>query len=310
MEIIENIVKGNSGNKKAALFSALKFIAKKYDDIKIFNIPSRSWKKEIRQRGLINFFKSLLSLEDSIDQLELFEIKKTSIISPFMDELIEKFNFYNNQLTDDNIQVVCIDDFKKYKLLENFKHDNVFLYIRSSDIHSYLNYPSAISTVGSRETPEKYSEWIKSILSKPTKSEFVVVSGLANGADLISHREAIKLNKKIVVFTGYPINYIPPKHKMDVFNYAINNGAVISSIAPWETFVPGLLQHRNKEMAWMSSVCFVLYINGKSGTNGHIKEMISLNKKIFMPKDVYDSNIEFMQENIDIFQNLEKVKVY
>ena len=277
-------------NKTAIEYLALRAWAKKND------ISTRMFLKEIRVKNSVKLFVKSKIDEFFGIQSDIFGDKVNKNKLTDLDFWITK---YQDIFKEKNIIAILIEDFHKYDLLNGFGNESVVLYARGKqeNIENILktNIKNSFGIVGSRNTPDIYSKWIRERM--PNKE--LVISGLANGADLIGHRVAIEENKKIVVFPGFNIDWQPPKKKMDVFNEALENGAVFSSIPPLSVFSPGMLQKRNGEMARLSSAGYVLFVKGRSGTYGYIREMIKSKKDIYLPKNIYRDSLDFMKTELN-----------
>lgn len=290
----------NKQNKNTIKYLAFRDWSKAND------FSTRSLLKEIREIGSLEQFLDIKFNDLFESKIDLFGEKKPKHNVHELDKYILKYNII---FKEKEIFSIPIEDFPKYKLFENMGVESVVMYLRGQEnnIKSILSFDvdQSFGVVGSRKTPEIYSKWLKERM--PNKK--IAVSGLANGADLIGHREAIKNNKKIVVFPGFNIDWMPPKKKMDVFSEALSNGFVASSIPPLAHFSPGMLQKRNGEMARLTSEGYVLYINGSSGTYGYIKNMVKEGKKVFLPKNIYKDNIQFARNELASDKNYSLLEV-
>lgn len=235
-----------------------------------------------------------------------------SSISKFLDEI--------NNL---NCLVIPKFEFKNYQLLKEINQTKThFLFVAGKAINLLqFDTKDSVAVVGSRNVREEMIDWFDK--NFPTNSK-VVVSGLANGSDINGHRVAMKHNKPIIVFPGYPISQKPSSHKMDVWNYALDNGLIISSELPFSH--DGFFSHtaalllRNDQMAEVTSKSFVLDFKNDSGTHWHLVAA-SIRNKIVMPKIVYEENSSYLMlsdgferyfknnKKTSRFQLLEKIEV-
>ncbi|MCK5867308.1 MAG: DNA-processing protein DprA, partial [Mycoplasmataceae bacterium] len=213
----------NINNKIAIKYLALRDWAKKN------GISTRTFLKEIRLLNSVKLFLDNKIIEFFGDKHDIFGSKISKYKIEDLEFLMKRYSVVFDTYL---ITAIPIEDYGKYSLLKNFGSKSILIYIRGKqeNIMKILNnnIDQSFAIVGSRKTPEIYSKWIEERM--PDKN--VVISGLANGADLIGHRVAIKSKKLIVVFPGFNIDWNPPVNKMDVFNEAVNNGLVISSIPP------------------------------------------------------------------------------
>ena len=256
--------------------------------------PNAKWSDltiEFKNNSIFDI--ALKKIEDKVlnNNIDLFNQKT---ISKEKLEII-KTNFYivYKKIENYGIQAVVYDQFKRIPAFKDIK-DVFFFFIKGNKSILENNKDKFVSVVGSRKTPIKYNNWIEKNI--PNK---IIISGLAYGADLMAHKWAIKNKLNIIVFPGIDI-YKKPKdiEKLNIYNYAIKNGLLISSIFPGsKSFDKSIFLKRNKWMSQMSSESYAIYFKEKSGTLGHILESAKNNLPIFMPKDVLEENRKFLENN-------------
>jgi len=267
-------------------------------------------KHNIKWNSLIKHFNTSSSLKEVITKCEesnpqLFQV------SLFDEKLLawkddEKINELLTKWKDDGIFAISCFDFRKFKLLKGIKNSHFFFIKGKLDLLSASN--KAIAVVGSRKTPKKYISWIKENVPK----DKIIVSGLAYGADTFAHLNAIDNNQEIIVFPGVDIYELKPKdiEKRKIINYALTNGLIISDRFPGsKVFDKSIFLKRNKWMAQISIDTYAPYFKGQSGTLGQLRETAILNKKIYIPKDVYDTNINFLRERNNFEMIIVNMKV-
>ena len=93
----------------------------------------------------------------------------------------------------------------------------------------FLYHPFRLSVIGTRK-PSEYGtkiteELITEILNK---KDVVIVSGLAQGIDSISHRTALKLKKKTIAVLANGIDTFYLKKEKELYNQIKENGLIIS----------------------------------------------------------------------------------
>lgn len=228
-----------------------------------------------------------------------------------------------NELEKLHCIVIPEFEFKNYQLLKNINRQKThFLFVKGK-LLELLNFDVkySIAVVGSRNVRDEMIHWFDKNIPSEAR---VVVSGLANGSDINGHRVAMEHKKPIIVFPGYPINQNPSKAKMDVWNYAIENGLIISSEVPFknESFFnhTSALLLRNDQMAEVTSQSFVLDFKNDSGTHWHLVAA-SIRNKIVMSKIVFEDNSFYLKQSHEFdryfkynkstsrFQLLDKIKV-
>lgn len=247
---------------------------------------------------LTKIMKKNSSFEQGIKEIESLVLNiDYNIFSKGIDTDIEEFEkqikIIEQTIRERKINVITHDQFALFKSFKNIKNSLFFFY--RGDVNILNDDPSDfVSIVGSRKTPDKYINWIEKVV--PYKN---IVSGLANGADVMGHQWAIKNNLKIVVFPGTDIYNLPKKGPKNLIcQYALHNGLILSDIFPGsKSFDKSIFLKRNRWMAQLSNESYLMYFDGISGTLGQALEMAKLEKSIFMPKDVLARNKNFLEEH-------------
>lgn len=257
----------NTHKKNGGKFNELTIEFKKH---KSFDVAIQSIKNKI---GL-----NRTSLFDTVNELELIEKESLKVI-----DMLEK----------EGIGVITYDQFHEFEALKEVKGSYFFFYKGEISILKETK-KDFVAVVGSRKTPKTYEKYFDKI-----PKDKIIVSGLANGADLMAHEWAIDNKKQIVVFPGVDI-YNKPKTgmKRTIFEYAENNGILLSEVFPGsKTFDKSMFLKRNKWMAQMTDSTYALYFKGMSGTLGELTEAIKTNSNVYIPKDVLEMNKTFFEEH-------------
>lgn len=195
--------------------------------------------------------------------------------------------------TSNGIRSIVYSDFNNFPSLSNV--DAIWLFYKGDINIIKKDISNFVSVVGSRKTPLIYNKWIEHIV--PCNK--IIVSGLADGADLLGHQYAMKNNKEIVIF---PVLDLLNPHinsaKRTVYEYGIKKGVVFSEIFPGTKIASKLdFLKRNKWMAQMSSETYLVYFEGISGSLGQAIEAATRNQKIYIPKEVWIENTSFIRSH-------------
>lgn len=266
-----------------------------------------SWKEFMKVFEISEHFE--LTLDNEIEKqegpLSLFDITTEVEATPITKRAVN----IEESLAKDGIKSIIKDDFKNFKALKDVKGANWFFY--KGDIELLRNPKEEfVSVIGSRKTDDHWREWIRDFLPK----DKIVISGLATGADVLGHKTAIEYKQKIVVFPGIDIlglKYPSQPLKQEIINYALfGNGLLISDVFPGsKNFDNSLFLRRNRWMAQMSNETYVVYFNGVSGTLGQMVETLKLDRKIYLPKKVWELNQEFLDHHKSFANWREKIEV-
>lgn len=137
-----------------------------------------------------------------------------------------------------------------------------------------------ISVVGSRELTaygRQMTEMTASILSQ----KYVLVSGLARGADACAAETALQCGGKTIAVIGSGLGTHYPIENEDLYHRIAEEGLILSEY-PWNA--PVQKHHfpwRNRIIAALGEALIVTQARSKSGT------MITVNEAVALSKDVY-----------------------
>lgn len=246
-------------------------------------------------REFLSYFEDGKFIE-SLKKLISDEFNKVSLFEGDNSEFTEE-GFYSDaeiledKWNEDGIRSIVSDDFNQFPSLKRVKGANFFFY--KGDINVLNNNISDfVSVVGSRSTPASSKHWILNNVPK----DKIIISGLADGADVFGHEVAIGNMQKIVIFPAISIYKFKAKtEKMKIFDYAKTNGIILTDVVPGSSgFSETNFLKRNKWMAQMVDATYVVYFKGISGTLGQVLEVVRNGGKVIMPKQVLDDNLEFL----------------
>lgn len=262
-------------------------------------------KKNIKWNSLIKIINESSSFASGVEDIKSSYFSQIDIFGNSSHNIDESVDAYISKLQSMNISVISKDDFPKYKSLKRIKGSHWFFIKGDTSLldHEINDF---VSVVGSRTTPDTYEKWLDDI-----NTNKIIISGLANGADLIGHKWAIKHRLPIVVFPGKDITRPPKKgDKKSVWDYAVNNGIIISDILPGtDAFDKSMFLKRNKWMAQMSIISYILYFKGQSGTLGQALESAKIGNEICMPKNIFMDNINFLESYSNFKPIINSIKV-
>ena len=189
-------------------------------------------------------------------------------------EEIEEINVDNCITIVDDIYPNC---------LKELKYPPFVLYYKG-DIN-LISSNNMISVVGSR-MPCDYA--INATISLVNNNQDkIVVSGLAKGIDSVAHKTAYKT----IGVLGCGIEYIYPYENKELFKRIEKEGLIISEypfkVKPYSYHFP----FRNRIIAALSNVVYVMQSSEKSGTVTTINEALELQKEIrVLPFSIYEQD--------------------
>lgn len=153
---------------------------------------------------------------------------------------------------------------------------------------SLLKQPM-ITIVGSRQLSE-YGIRLTRIAADQLKKHFVLVSGLARGADALVHSCALEGGRTIgVIGSGLAVTY--PKENRDLYDAMAENHLILSEY-PFHTGIRK--EHfpwRNRILAALGQALIVTEAKYRSGT------MLTVNEALALSREIYTFPHPFESEN-------------
>lgn len=229
-------------------------------------------------------------------------------------ELSQQVNEFNKLVID----LLNTDPFlkknKRSKIF--FKYDkNNFTNLLPKSIMPFFMYAKGnislldndrerISIIGTRKPSENSIKITQHFTRKFTSEGYIIVSGLAEGIDSASHRTALEYGGETIAILPTNFNKIYPKKNERLAKEIAEKGLLLTSIGPKENTYKTSFLERNKYVANISDLLFVVETNLKSGTMNTIRNANESGKKILFidqkDKEINDRIIKFGGEMIDI----------
>lgn len=144
-----------------------------------------------------------------------------------------------------------------------------------------------ITIVGSRDLNE-YGKQLTTYTSKVLSKKYVIVSGLAKGADALAHHASIDNQGKTigVIASGLHTQY--PTCNLDLYEEMKHNHLILSEY-PYNT---GIQKHhfiyRNRILAALGDKCIVTSAKVRSGTMFTVNEAMNLGKEVWCYPYLFD----------------------
>lgn len=216
-------------------------------------------------------------------------------------ELEEKFTDKERKLAGNFDKYRCfkVDLFKNEDMLEKnnknkiyFKYDinevtelmpekimPLFMYSKG-DFSLLEGNKKRVAIVGTRQPSKKTVAITEKLTKKFVEDNYVIVSGLAEGIDTISHETAIINKGKTIAILPTNFKKIYPKKNKELANKILGDGLLLTSIGPNENTYKSSFLERNQYVANISDIVVITETNLKSGTMNTIRNASEANKKI------------------------------
>lgn len=167
----------------------------------------------------------------------------------------------------ENIECITLSEEVYPALLKEIPDPPAVLFYRGCrDI--FAKKRKFLAVVGSR----KCSSYAKRVLERvfqdcPTE-EICIVSGFAYGVDTLAHELALYFGFKTIAVLGSGISdacLYPAQNRVLLKKFFPENGLIMSEFFPWQKALPQFFPQRNRIIAGISQMTFVVEAGKKSG---------------------------------------------
>jgi DNA processing protein len=267
-----------------------------------------------RHLQIFSFYKSLSeALDDEFQLMKHIKLKWLEKIDTVLSNLPNKITELQKSLDVNNINLLGFEDVDyptSLKILENYP---LVLYTQG-DVKQLVN-KMLITVVGARVI-DPYTEILsKQIVTPLCKLGVGVVSGLAIGMDGLAHKLALE-NKAVtvgVIGSGLDQRSFYPSQNWAMKNQIIQSGGcVISEYAPGRLPNTYTFPQRNRMLAALTDLTFVVQASSKSGSLITALKARDLGKTLCtIPADIrnknFDGNLKLMKEGCEIITESEDI---
>ena len=191
-----------------------------------------------------------------------------------------------NEMIKKGIKLVTISDESYIDKLRIYDDKPLWLFYKGT---LPSNDDKLVGMVGARNCSQYGKTMAENIASKLALYSIGVVSGLARGIDVASHRGSIEGRGKTYAVLGCGVDICYPRENISVYMEIIENGAIISEYPPGCQPLPWQFPYRNRIISMMSDAVVVLEAKRKSGSLITTDYALKYGKEIFaLPGRVTD----------------------
>jgi DNA processing protein len=169
------------------------------------------------------------------------------------------------------------------KLLKECKDAPAKLYYKG-EINDSI-FENCLAVVGSRKISAYGREVLRILIPYLARKGITVVSGLAYGVDIESHREVLKSTNKnlnCIVVMPCGIDRVEPKHNIITYRSLLNRGSLILSEYPdTHPSFNWTYPRRNRIIAGLSKAVLIIEAEYGSGTMLTAQQAIRYGRKVF-----------------------------
>ncbi len=152
------------------------------------------------------------------------------------------------------------DDYPKE--LAKIPYPPPVLYVKGS----LSGIDKAISIVGTRKCTRKGFELTKQIARQAAGGGMCIVSGMARGIDTAAHMGAMEADSPTIAILGCGVDVVYPPESEEIYSKAIENGAVVSELAPGTEPLAANFPARNRIITGFSRGTLVVESELQGGT--------------------------------------------
>lgn len=255
---------------------------------KLLDTQTKLWlylttKTEISKSRLVSLYKLFGSAKAIFEatQKELCQSQLLSeeeagrILNPDFSETDE----YMGILGQNSVKVLTVESSEYPEMLYSLSNPPLVLYCRGKFID--LNKFLCIASVGTRKPTAYGRRMTYSITRRLCEKGCIIVSGMAQGIDAVSHKAAIDMGYPTVAFVASGVDIIYPRVNTELFRAILKTGMIVSEYPLGEMPKNYYFPERNRLVAGVSRGLFVSEASPKSGTAITIAHAINQGKDIF-----------------------------
>jgi len=174
--------------------------------------------------------------------------------------------------------------------LKNCDDSPVLLYTKGD---YDFNSGKILSVVGTRKATDYGREICERIIEELAPLDITIVSGLAYGIDICSHKAALKNNLKTIAVLGHGLDLIYPSGHRDTAKKIIESGSLITDYPSGTNPDRENFPKRNRIVAGMADAVLVVESSSKGGSLITAEIANSYNRDVFaIPGRVKDKYSE------------------
>lgn len=163
--------------------------------------------------------------------------------------------------------------------LLNLHDPPAILYVKGNV--NLLQISKKLAIIGSREASEYSKSSIEKILPPLIQEDFVIVSGLAKGADTLVHEITMKYGGKTIAVLGAGFFHLYPKQNVELAHKMAKTQLLVTEYPPYITPKKWNFPMRNRIISGLSQGVVITEAKVKSGTVSTMEHALENGKEIF-----------------------------
>ena len=214
------------------------------------------------------------------------------------DEALRKAENELKFIEKNNIDVLFYTDSRYPKRLKSCHDSPVLLYSKgNADLNSY----KVISVVGTRNATEYGKNLCRQLVEELAPYNVLIVSGLAHGIDVATHKECLKANVPTVGVLGHGLDTMYPAGNRDTAQKMLENGGLLTEYPSNTRAGKENFPARNRIVAGLADATVVVEASVKGGALITAEIANSYNRDVFAfpgrVGDFYSEGCNFIIRN-------------
>lgn len=185
-------------------------------------------------------------------------VASSILAKTYLKEAEEELDFISKH----KIDLLWIEDGSYPKRLKNCEDAPILLYYKGSE---NLNNKRAVSIVGTRNATSYGKKICEQFIQDCKDLDLQIISGLAYGIDILSHRNALKNNIPTIGVLGHGLDRIYPAAHREFASKMIDNGGLLTEFPSGTNPDRQNFPMRNRIIAGLSDVTIVIEAANKGG---------------------------------------------
>jgi DNA processing protein len=154
--------------------------------------------------------------------------------------------------------------------------------------HTMLDGP-VVAVVGTRRSTAYGERITRELVTALARAGATIVSGMAFGIDAAAHRAALAANGRTVAVLGTGVDIAYPRAHTALYREIADKGLLVSELSPGSPSHRGSFVKRNRIIAALASVTFIIEAPVKSGALGTADAALLLGRDIGVVPGAIDS---------------------
>ena len=216
-----------------------------------------------------------LPMEEWIQWFPLRQRERTMVKEAF--ERAEQ-EPYLNALQEEGIDCIFYHDDAYPSSLKEVYAPPALLYVKGNKT---LLHEPIIAIVGSRQATAYTAYALRQFVPPIVQKGYVIVSGVAKGADRMAHEEAIASGGSTIGVLGHGYNYCYPKQNEKLMEELAKNHLLVTEYPPFQRPQRWTFPKRNRIIAGVSESVIVTEAEKKSGTMSTVDYALDHGRHIY-----------------------------